>query len=126
MKKLILTISLLSLPLVACATNGSSTASTTSEAEAQKDWSQRRDEFVKDSHAKLDRLYKDVQKLETSGHLVKANDARDAKDDAEERRSARHVDQKHVLVGPAAEQIDERHPTHRHRQRQDAAGDRKD
>jgi hypothetical protein len=88
MKKLILVTALLALPLISCSHYESrrAVAAENSKAETSKDWTQRRDEFVSGSQAKLTEIYKNVEHLEQKGKLVKNSDARKAKNEAEDLR----------------------------------------
>lgn len=83
MKKLLLALSLLTLPMIACTNSSADNNATSSPSDT---WTERRDEFISDSQAKLDDLYKKVQALEAKGKLVKADNARKAKNEAEDLR----------------------------------------
>ncbi len=81
MKKYLLVLSILSLPLVACTNSGADNAATSAPSET---WTERRDEFISGSQAKLDDISKKITNLEKSGKLVKANDSRKARSEAKE------------------------------------------
>jgi hypothetical protein len=83
MKKLIILTSLLALPLVSCSSYDKKPVAAT---EVSKDWTQRRDEFVSGSEAKLNDVYQKVVYLEKRGKLVKNSDARKAKSESEDLR----------------------------------------
>jgi type II secretory pathway component PulC len=81
MKKFIILASLAALPLVGCASYNKKPAVV---AETSKDWTQRRDEFVAGSQAKLDEVYQKVVYLEKRGKLVKNSDERKAKSESKD------------------------------------------
>ncbi|MES2768867.1 MAG: hypothetical protein V4596_06940 [Bdellovibrionota bacterium] len=83
MKKFLLALSILSLPLVACTNSGVDNAATSAPSET---WTERRDEFISGSQAKLEDLSRKITDLEKRGKLVKADDSRKARNEAKDLR----------------------------------------
>ena len=83
MKLFIVLAALVALPLVGCSSYNSKK---TVAAAPTDTWAERKDNFIAGSQAKLDSLYKKVEGYEKSGKLVKASDARKAKNEAEDLR----------------------------------------